>query len=138
MIPFKKFIITGEHFYKKPKQDSHIFFWELQNKINNYVPLTFSSSLYVEDIGTFSRNEVINGCFIGTSYKPDWVSDLPNIKYITNYNNNFPEDERIKIFLSSKIAAISALLITIPSAFCPIVSKRLPSVRLSVGSDIVL
>ena len=68
----------------------------------SYVPLTFSSSLYVEDIGTFSRNEVINGCFIGTSYKPDWVSDLPNIKYITNYNNNFPEDERIKIFLSSK------------------------------------
>jgi len=101
-IPFKKFIITGEHFHKKPVLDNHIFCWDLQNRINNYVPLTFSSSLYPEQVESLPRNETINGCFIGTAYKPDWVNDLQNIVYISG--NNFPENERINVFLSSKIA----------------------------------
>jgi spore maturation protein CgeB len=101
-IPFKKFVITGEHFHKKPAQEQHMFCWDLQNKINNYVPLTFSSSLYPEDIGTFARNERIDGCFIGTAYKPYWVNKLNNIAYITG--NQLPEQQRIDIFLSSKIA----------------------------------
>ena len=101
-IPFKKFVITGEHFHKKPAQEQHIFCWDLQNKINNYVPLTFSSPLYPEDIGTFARNERIDGCFIGTAYKPYWVNELNNIVYITG--NQLPEQQRIDIFLSSKIA----------------------------------
>ena len=101
-IPFKKFILTGEHFHEKPFLDGHVFCWELQNKINNYVPLTFSSSLFPTDIGSFSRNETINGCFIGTAYKPHWVDGLPNIMYITG--NQYPENERVQLFLSSKIA----------------------------------
>jgi len=101
-IPFKKFIITGEHFHKKPLLDGHVFCWDLQNKINNYVPFTFSSPLFPEDIGKFTRNEMINGCFIGTAYKPNWVNDLKNIVYVTG--NRYPENERIRLFLSSKIA----------------------------------
>ena len=101
-IPFKKFIITGEHFHKRPVLDNHIFCWDLQNRINNYVPLTFSSSLYPEQVESLPRNETINGCFIGTAYKPEWVNDLQNIVYISG--NNFPENERINVFLSSKIA----------------------------------
>lgn len=101
-IPFKKFVITGEHFHKKPLLDHHVMCWDLQNKINNYVPLTFSSSLYPEQIGNIPRNESINGCFIGTPYKPYWVHGLDNIVYITG--NMLPEDKRIQYFLSSKIA----------------------------------
>jgi hypothetical protein len=101
-IPFKKFVITGEHFYKKPYIQGHIDCWNLQNKINNYVPLTFSSSLYPENIGRFERNEKINGCFIGSPYKPHWVQNLSNIIYVTG--NRLPEEQRIQIFLSSKIA----------------------------------
>ena len=101
-IPFKKFIITGEHFHKKPFLDGHIFCWNLQNNINNYVPFTFSSSLLPENVGNLPRNETINGCFIGTSYKQDWVNNLENILYVTG--NRYPEKERINIFLSSKIA----------------------------------
>jgi hypothetical protein len=101
-IPFKKFIITGEHFYKKPSLDSHIFCWDLQNKINNYVPLTFRSSLLPENIGNLPRNEILNGCFIGSPYKPNWISGLQNVAYVTG--NNFPENNRIQLFLSSKIA----------------------------------
>lgn len=100
-IPFKKFILTGEHFHKKPVLAEHIFFWDLQNRINNYVPLTFSSSLYPEHVGNLPRNEKINGCFIGTSYKPEWVNGLENIVYVSG--NQLPEQERIQTFLSSKI-----------------------------------
>lgn len=101
-IPFSKFIITGEHFHKRPVLEQHIFCWNLQNVIHNYVPLTFSSPLYPEDIGIIPRNETINGCFIGTPYKPFWVNELSNIVYITG--NKLPEEERVNIFLSSKIA----------------------------------
>jgi spore maturation protein CgeB len=101
-IPFKKFILTGEHFHEKPLLDSHIFCWDLQNRINNYMPLTFSSSILLEDVGNLIRNDTLNGCFIGTPYKPDWVEGLSNIKYITT--RHFPENERINLFLSSKIA----------------------------------
>jgi hypothetical protein len=101
-IPFKKFIITGEHFHKKPVLNNHVFCWDLQNRITNYVPLTFSSSLFPENVGNLERNEKLNGCFIGTTYKPDWVHGLNNIVYITG--NQLPEHERINIFLSSKIA----------------------------------
>jgi hypothetical protein len=101
-IPFKKFIITGEHFHKKPAFPDHIFCWNLQQRINNYVPLTFSSSLFPENIGNFPRNETLNGCFIGTSYKKTWITELQNIVYITG--NEYPENERINLFLSSKIA----------------------------------
>jgi spore maturation protein CgeB len=101
-IPFRKFILTGEHFHRKPAVDMHVFCWNLQHTINNYVPLTFSASLNPEDIGTFPRNETSNGCFIGTAYKPYWVNELPNIAYVTG--NTFPENERVNLFLSSKIA----------------------------------
>lgn len=101
-IPFKKFVITGEHFHKKPSLLEHITCWDLQQRINNYVPLTFSSTLMPDVIGTLPRNECINGCFIGTAYKPDWIQDLQNIVYISG--NQLPEDKRVEIFLSSKIA----------------------------------
>jgi hypothetical protein len=101
-IPFKKFILTGEHFYKEPELDSHKFFWNLQSRINNYVPLTFRSNLLPEQVGSFPRNEIYNGCFIGTAYKHHWVSDLQNTVYVTG--NNLPEESRVSIFLNSKIA----------------------------------
>ncbi len=101
-IPFKKFILTGEHFYKEPECEYHKFCWEIQKKVNNYVPLTFHSNLFPEQVGTHSRNEIYNGCFIGTAYKHHWVSNLENIRYITG--NSLPENERVSLFLNSKIA----------------------------------
>lgn len=105
-LPFKKFILTGEHFREKPYVKLHIERWNLQQKINNYVPFTFASPLLPQEIGSFQRNETINGCFMGTAYKYDWVSNLPNIVYLCGmtHGNNIKEDDRINIFLSSKIA----------------------------------
>lgn len=101
-IPFKKFVLTSEHFHKKPALDYHVFVWNLQQNINNYVPLTFSSALNYEQVANLPRNEQYNGCFIGTAYKPMWVKHLNNIVYITG--NKLPEAQRVHIFLSSKIA----------------------------------
>lgn len=101
-IPFKKFIITGEHFHSKPLLDEHVFCWELQNKINNYVPLTFSASVLPENVGKNPRNENVNGCFVGSTYKQNWVNNLQNVVYISG--NQYPENDRIRLFLSSKIA----------------------------------
>ena len=102
-VPFKYFVITGEHFRKKPEA-SHFEHWELQQRISNYIPLTFSSNMVPEQVGTLPRPNpsLRDGCFIGTPYKPEWVYNLPNIAYITG--NNLPEQDRINIFLSSKIA----------------------------------
>jgi hypothetical protein len=105
-ITFKKFILTGEHFRAKPRMDTHILQWNIQRQLSNYVPLTFASPLFPEQVGTLERNEIYNGCFVGTAYKPEWVVGLQNIVYIPGFchGNEVKEDVRIKIFLSSKIA----------------------------------
>jgi spore maturation protein CgeB len=105
-IPFKKFILTGEHFHQKPTTQEHIECWELQKKINNYVPLTFASNLLPDTVGKYIRNETINGCFMGTAYKYHWVNELPNIIYRAglNHGQQLNEEDRIQCFLHSKIA----------------------------------
>ena len=105
-IPFKKFIITGEHFRMKPVLESHIPFWNIQEKIKNYVPFTFACALFPNDIGTFERKETLNGCFMGTAYKQEWVNELTNIAYLPGMSHGvaIKEEDRINTFLSSKIA----------------------------------
>lgn len=105
-IPFTKFIITGEHFRMKPQLESHICFWDIQEKIKNYVPLTFASPMFPEFVEKISRNEILNGCFMGTAYKYDWICELENIAYLPGMCNGveLSETDRINTFLSSKIA----------------------------------
>lgn len=107
-IPFKKFILTGEHFYDKPRLSGHLKCWDLQQKINNFVPLTFSSFLTKTEVGKYERNEIYNGVFIGSTYKKDWVENINNIIYLGSDKwtpeNPIPEDKRIQYFLNSKIA----------------------------------
>lgn len=107
-IPFKKFILTGEHFYEKPRLLEHIKYWDIQNNLNNYVPFTFSSFLNKIEVGKLKRNEIYNGVFIGSTYKKDWVNNMNNIIYLGSDKwtpeNPIPEEKRIQYFLNSKIA----------------------------------
>jgi hypothetical protein len=105
-IPFQYFVITGEHFRLQPMLESHRHFWNIQQRIHNYIPFTFACSLQPHQVGTHERNDTLNGCFIGTAYKEDWIQNLPNVVYKTglNHGKSVPEDERVQIFLSSKIA----------------------------------
>lgn len=105
-IPFKRFVITGEHFRSKPGLKTHIKFWDFQRTINNYVPLTFASNLFPDQVASYERTDTLNGCFMGTEYKKNWVQGLTNIVYLRGlcHGTEINEDDRIKIFLSSKIA----------------------------------
>lgn len=106
-IPFKKFILTGEHFHKKPKKNSHIIYWEIQNNVHNFYPLTFAANLKENIVGTLTRRNIYDACFIGSTYKYDWIHNLHNIIYLGSNKwtpeNPIKEEDRIQYFLDSKI-----------------------------------
>jgi hypothetical protein len=104
-IPFKHFILTGEQFIHRPKLPRHIEFFELCSKINNSVPLCLRANEDPENVGKYERIHKYNGCFIGTTYKPDWCYTLNNIYYYSIYGKRLLNyEERRNIYLSSKIA----------------------------------
>lgn len=102
-----RFILTGEHFRKKPALEPHLSFWNLQNELTNYVPLTFASDLAKEKIGSMSRHDKYSAHFIGNGYKRSWNIGLriaiPRT-IIINTPPFLPEPRRREIFLSSKVA----------------------------------
>jgi hypothetical protein len=103
-IPFKKFIITGEYYHYTPRVEYQRSLDAINKRINNSVPLMLRADEAPEKIGTYTRNPVLNGCFMGTSYKPDWVEGLPNILFHTITNGFLSYDERRNNHLKSKIA----------------------------------
>jgi hypothetical protein len=103
-IPFKKWILTGEYFYKTPRMVSHIEFDRINNSINNFVPLMLRADEDPEKIGTYERTDEINGCFMGSAYKTDWVTNLPNTLYHNISNGLLSYEKRRNIYLKSKIA----------------------------------
>ena len=94
--------MTGEHYRGKPIEPGYSIPYFFQKYVNNYVPLTFAASILPEQVGTLERTDRLDACFIGTTYKPEWVRGLKNVVYTTG--NVLPEQERINLFLSSKIA----------------------------------
>lgn len=107
-IPFNKFIITGEHFYEKPALPDHLKCWELQQQINNYVPLIFSSGVNPDEISIKDRlPDKYDCCYIGNSYNTIPLMRIPN-SFVYDYNmhreNFLDEDKRIEIYKSSIVA----------------------------------
>jgi hypothetical protein len=80
-IPFKKFILTSEYFYKPPILDYHKAANQIFTSIKNYVPLLLRANEDPEKIGKYKKTYELDGCFMGTPYKPDWVHGLNNILY---------------------------------------------------------
>jgi spore maturation protein CgeB len=103
-MPFDNWILTGEHFRKTPRLQSHIKAYTIQNKLQNYVPLTFSSFLNPEDIGKNIRSDIWDIQFVGNYYKSGWTSMLKN-SYIRNTPPEIPEQERIYSFNNSICSA---------------------------------
>lgn len=102
-----RFILTGEHFYSRPTLPIHINRWNIQINATEYVPLTFASNLLPSKIGTYERNEKYLAHFIGNGYKHDLNKRLRRRFIKVKYLNTPPfitEEERVKIFLSSKVA----------------------------------
>lgn len=104
IIPFKKWILTGEHFVYPPQLESHIPLHKINISIPNYCSLMLRVNEDPDKIGTYSKIIKYNGCFMGTTYMPDWVEGLDNIVYYSVENNKLLSDlERKEIYLQSKI-----------------------------------
>jgi spore maturation protein CgeB len=103
-IPFKKWILTGEYFHKTPRLQSHINLDNINKSINNFVPLMLRADEAPEKIGTYERKNEINGCFMGSPYKSDWVAGLANIMYHDIINGLINYNERRHNHLRSKVA----------------------------------
>jgi len=101
-----RWVLTGEHFHRKPILEGHVAAWEVQQSIQNYVPLTFASGLKPEQVGTFQRNEKYLAHFIGAGYKQKWnkklTRDFDNILCL-NTPPFIAEELRQEIFLSSGV-----------------------------------
>jgi len=80
-IPFKHFILTGEHFIHPPKMASHINFHNLNESINNFVPLYLRANESPKNIGIYHRQKEYNACFIGTPYKESWSDVCDKVFY---------------------------------------------------------
>lgn len=108
-IKLKKFIITGEHFHAKPLLPDHVKWWELQQKINNYEPLTFAAKIHPDEITISDRlPDKYDCCFIGNSYYTNELKTIPN-SFVYDYNHNggkfLDEKDRINVYKSSIVSA---------------------------------
>ncbi len=103
----RRFVLTGEHFHAKPSLEDHVKCWNIQQEIDEYVPLTFASSLSPNVIGTLSRQDKYLAHFIGNGYKKE-INNRLRIRFrgikIVNTPPFISENERQQIFLSSKVA----------------------------------
>lgn len=103
----KKWILTGEHFRKEPKLEGHHNSWIFQKTLQNYVPMTFATSILPNDIGKFQRNEILKASFVGAPYQVSWCKSLVSLdnNILIKYTPPFiSEEERYKIYLSSVVS----------------------------------
>jgi hypothetical protein len=104
-LPFKRFILTGEHWLHPPKLPGHLRAYTLASGVSNYVPLLLRANEDPVKISTYPRIDRYNGCFMGSAYKEDWASGLPNTLYHNiSHKGLLPYNERRDIYLSSRIA----------------------------------
>jgi nucleoside-diphosphate-sugar epimerase len=108
-IKLKKFIITGEHFHSMPKLDDHIKCWELQQRVDNYEPLTFAAKIHPDEVTMKDRlDDKYDCCFIGNSYYTQELQTIPN-SFVYDYNQHggqfLDEQTRIDVYKSSIISA---------------------------------
>jgi spore maturation protein CgeB len=104
-LPFKRFILTGEHWLHAPKIPLHLRLYNLIPHLSNYVPFLLRANEDPARIGTYPRTERYNGCFIGTPYKREWTVSLPNTLYHNiTHSGLLPYAARRDIYLSSRIA----------------------------------
>lgn len=103
-MPFKKFIITGEHYFNPPlSSDRHIEAYNFSKSCKEWEPFIFSTDMNPNQVGNFTRNIIYDSFFIGYPYKSKWTSSLSNC-YVFNSSGSFiPEETRISIYLSSRV-----------------------------------
>jgi hypothetical protein len=80
-IPFRKYILTGEHYVHPPALPAHKHWYDIAMSAHNYVPFMLRANIAPSHIGTIGHQAVWNGCFMGSGYKHHWVYGLSNTLY---------------------------------------------------------
>lgn len=99
-LPLTNYILTSEHWRSEPELESHARLFKFHKNLTNYVPLTFSSFLTPESIGTFKRTDKFDAQFVGAFYKNEWTRKIEN-SLIYNTPPYISEDFRIDTYLNS-------------------------------------
>jgi len=99
-----KWILTGEHFRRRPLAASHTGYYDLQLTLDNYVPLTFAANIHPDDLQE-NDNQKLHDCFyVGHFYNLNWrgpiMEKFPNsfLRYTPPF---ISEEERVSAFSSS-------------------------------------
>jgi len=103
-IPFKYFILTGEHFIHPPKIPTHILRNQLNVSVNNFVPLYLRANESPNKVGLYQRGAIYNACFMGSGYKYDWSTVCSNVLYHDISRGLLNYKDRRDIYLNSRIA----------------------------------
>lgn len=103
IIPFKKFILTGEQYYYPPKLQSHLKYHEINQSVNNYIPLCLRANESPSKVGTYTKTYELDGCFMGSGYKSNWVRGFKNILYHDIAHGLLSYDQRRAVHLKSRI-----------------------------------
>lgn len=82
-IPFKRWILTGEHYVDPPTLPMHAGLHRTALAIPNYHPLWLRANEDPALVGTLVRSDPPKylGYFAGSGYKRDWVQDIPGAFY---------------------------------------------------------
>lgn len=99
-IELDNWILTGEHWRDIPKLTGHKIYYDLQSKMDNYVPLTFSSFLPINEIGKNKKNIIWDSQFVGSGYKKEWTSQISN-SFVRNIPPFISEEQRVESFINS-------------------------------------
>jgi len=105
-LPFKKYIVTGEHYRKEPSYSKgHMDSYKRAMSLKEWVPFFFSSSLHPDDVGKLEKKITYDSIFVGYPYKKEWVSSLDRcFSYFSDANSNFiKEEDRVNAYLSSRV-----------------------------------
>lgn len=105
-IPFKHWILTGEHYWRPPTLQTHLPSHRIAESLPNFVPLRLRVNEAPERVGTWARPAEPRhlACFMGTPYKCGWaesVRDLGAVFYHSIYNGFLTNEQRRDVHLNS-------------------------------------
>jgi glycosyltransferase involved in cell wall biosynthesis len=101
-IPFRRWILTGEHYFQPPTLSTHKPIHALNKKLPNFVPLLLRVNESPVNIGQDQEgSRKYLGCFMGSPYKREWIQGIPGVFYHSIYDGFLSSAERASIHRES-------------------------------------
>ncbi len=102
---FNKWVLTGEHYRQPPILDAHLKTYNFQNKLDNYIPLTFAANIHPKDlVRRIKFTDYEYDCnYVGACYNSDWMNVIYSKlnAFIRATPPFIPENIRVNSFKNS-------------------------------------